>query len=304
PKDPPRILLVSAFFPLAKSKHPMSDYEAWLSGFLGAVTTDVYFFCSPDLAPLIERLRGDLPVIINTTFNTPFDVPPLKGLEARYEEMHAWDPESDIHGSELYAVWNAKAYFLEEGMLNAGERKGEVYDYAFWNDAGSLREARPYRAWPDPLRVDQVFAEGAKKSGTSSDELVFFPVWNPPREEYGGWKEEDGPLDAVDSFSEGSFFGGHPGAVAQYRKLFFAYHDMWLKQDKFVGKDQNVINALMMLFPEHFIGVWLYDQKAPAGSGVPSNTSTPLGECGSTWWYYQWWLASAEEQEAKTEEWL
>ncbi len=40
----PQVLIVSAFFPLAKSKHPMSDYEAWLTHFLTPIASDIYKF--------------------------------------------------------------------------------------------------------------------------------------------------------------------------------------------------------------------------------------------------------------------
>jgi len=78
---PPPILLVSAFFPLSNSKHPLSDYKSWLSRFLAPITTPIYFFTTPEFAPLIQSLRGPgLPIAINTTFSSPFDIPRLKTL--------------------------------------------------------------------------------------------------------------------------------------------------------------------------------------------------------------------------------
>jgi hypothetical protein len=201
-KGQPQILLVSAFFPLAKSKHPMSDYETWLGNFLSHVTTDVYFFCPPDIAPLVRRLRGGLPLTLNTSFSSPFEVPPMRGLEKRYEEMHRWDREKDMHGPELYAVWNAKAYFLDEGMRNMAAQRGRPYDYAFWNDAGSMRNWQ-YRAWPDSARIAELFTQGALATGSPEDDIIFIPVWNPPGREFETWKEEAGPLDPTESFSEG-----------------------------------------------------------------------------------------------------
>lgn len=72
----------------------------------------------------------------------------------------------------------------------------------------------------------------------------------------------------------------------------------------FVGKDQTLINALIFLFPSRFATVWLFDQEASAHKGVPDNSETPLGTCGSSWFYYQWWLASAEEQEKTAGIWM
>ncbi|KAI0061854.1 hypothetical protein BV25DRAFT_1804834 [Artomyces pyxidatus] len=293
----PRILLVSAFFPLPKSKHSLSDYHAWLTRFLAPVTTHLYFFCPPNLAPLVRELRGDLPMTLNTSFTSPFDIPPLRGLEPRYEEMHGWDRESKLHSPELYAVWNCKAFFLDEGVRSA--RAGGVeYHYAFWSDAGSMRDDHTYRDWPGARRVQQVFEEGERLSGTPRDQLIFFPVWGLPSSNFSSWTEPAGPVD--EDISEGSFFGGTPDAIAAYRRLFYTYHDLYLERSLFVGKDQTLINALFLLHPAHFFSVWFYDRAAP---GVDAHASSPLGSCGGTWWYYQWWIADQDERERMADIW-
>ncbi|KAA1475363.1 hypothetical protein DENSPDRAFT_860780 [Dentipellis sp. KUC8613] len=299
----PRVLIVSAFFPLSKSKHSMSEYEAWLTRFLSPITTDIYMFAPPTLAPMIRALRGDLPLTLNTTFASPFDIPPLQGRAAAYRLMHAWDPEQDIHSPELYAVWTAKPYFLDEGLANA-QAAGQQYDYAFWNDAGSFREEHTYVGWPDGRRVDQVFRQAARLSGTPQDEIVFFPLWWAPERhsEERWWVEARGPIDMT--FAEGSFFGGMPRAVRTYRHTYFTYHDYYLANSLFVGKDQNLINALTFLFPSHFAAVWIYDTKARAHRGVPDDAETQLGSCGSSWYYYQWWFAEEQERERMADVWM
>ncbi|KAI0311726.1 hypothetical protein OF83DRAFT_1177296 [Amylostereum chailletii] len=296
---PPRILLVSAFFPLAKSKHTMDDYASWMEHFLSRITTDVYMFCSPDVAPLITRLRGDFPITLNTTYATPFDIPPLAGREARYEQMHTWDREAFRHSPALYAVWNAKPFFLAEGVRNARA----AYDFAFWSDAGSLRGDHPYRAWPDPRRVQAVFEE-AEQESAAPDNLIFIPIANVPSTKYMYWTENMGPADASVDVSEGSFFGGKPAAVENYRHLYYAYHDVYLSRSVFVGKDQTLINQLLLLFPAHFFTVWLRDPAAPAARTVPWGTSSPLGACGDHWWFYQWWLAAEADRERMADVWF
>jgi hypothetical protein len=203
---PPTILLVSAFFPLSKSKHSISDYKAWLSRFLQPITTPIYFFTTPDMAPLIQSLRGDLPITINTTYLSPFDIPPLKDSPAtdegydirdKYQQMWSWDREKRRHNPELYAIWTAKPYFLDEGLRNSDI----AYDYAFWTDAGSFRDPHSYTLWPDPKRVREVWGEGSKGSGTREEDLLFFPMWGPPHPSMQYWSEGMGPID--NEFSEG-----------------------------------------------------------------------------------------------------
>jgi len=130
------------------------------------------------------ELRGDLPITLNTSFTSPFDIPPLRGLKEAYFRQHELDREHDIHSPELYAVWTSKAYILAEGLANA-RAKGKKYDYAFWSDAGSLRDDHTCRQWPNPHRIDAIFKQGAILSGTPADELIFSPVWGLPKSSMG-----------------------------------------------------------------------------------------------------------------------
>ncbi len=63
---------------------------------------------SPPCAPCAEHA----PLTLNTSFSSPFDVPPLRGREEQYDAMHAKDREGFRHTPALYAVWNAKPWLL------------------------------------------------------------------------------------------------------------------------------------------------------------------------------------------------
>lgn len=247
PQPASEILLVSAFYPLAKSKHTSADYDSWLKGFLSTVETHVYFFTSPDMEPAIRALRGDLPITMNTTFDSAFSIPPLTGLEGRYEKMHEMDPEKDIHNHHLYAVWSSKAYFLDEGIKNS-LAAGQHYDYAFWNDAGSFRDGQDFLTWPDGVRISEIFEEGNWLTGTPKEDLFFQPVWDGPGKKLKNWKESDGPVEAGNSNSEGklithvlrsrishlflgSFFGGSPKAIQWWSQTFYAYVHLDIRID-------------------------------------------------------------------------
>jgi hypothetical protein len=192
-----RILVVSALFPLAKSKHSKRNYRNWLTHFLEPISTDVYFFTTPELEPIVRSVRGNLPITINTSFSSPFDIPPLMDRHDDYVEMRARDRERFRHSPELYAIWNGKPYYLDEAVKNSPVK----YDYAFWSDAGSFREKHTYTKWPDAGRIDQVWEEGSRLSGTKKEDLLFFPMWAPPHPTMKLWKENMGPVD--NEFIEG-----------------------------------------------------------------------------------------------------
>jgi hypothetical protein len=189
-----QILLVSAFFPLSKSKHSLEDYAGWLSMFLKPVKTHVYFFTCPEMERKVREIRGDLPITINTSFTTPFDVPPLYGLRDDYELMHEIDREKSRHSAELYAVWNAKPYFLDQAVKNL-QKDGRMYEYAFWNDAGSFRDNQIYGDWPDSRRVEEIWRAGSASTRTAKEDLIFYPIVNIPPTYLRHWVESNGPID-------------------------------------------------------------------------------------------------------------
>lgn len=204
PPDDSQILLVSAFFPLAKAKHTQKEYAEWMELYLTKITTHVYFFAPPEMEDTILELRGHLPMTLNTSFASPFDIPPLKGLQGRYDDMNKVDPERAYHSPELYAVWSSKTYFLREALLNM-QSAGMNIGYAFWNDAGSFRDQQDFNRWPAHERIEQIFTIGANLSDTSKDELFFMPMWGLPKDPLRNWTPLEGPKEYETSISEGQF---------------------------------------------------------------------------------------------------
>ena len=105
-----------------------------------------------------------------------------------------------------------------------------------------------------------------------------------------------------------TFFGGPPKAIDWYTRTFYAYHDKFLSLCVFVGKDQATANALLVLFPDHFITVWYNDPKAPAhlqlNRSATSVRKSFLGQCNSERSYYQFWLADEETKEKMRDMWI
>lgn len=138
---------------------------------------------------------------IDTTYGSPLLVPPLLPYREKYTQMHDWDREKERHSPELYAVWNAKPWFLDSAVRNSAEK----YDYAFWVDAGSFRSEHAYRRWPDARRVEQVWDEAyrmSRKEGLrGKEDLMFIPAFKLPGKAEMTWSKQQGPVDI--DFSEG-----------------------------------------------------------------------------------------------------
>ncbi len=294
------ILLVTAFFPIRGSKHSDGRYRSWMKNFLSTVETPVYFFTMNSRVPEILRLRGPLPIIFNTSYASPFDIPPLRGLSEVYQAQAKIDPENrgfwgDRHPAELYAVWNAKPYFLHEGLLNANSMSAydEKFSYAFWIDVGSFREPHSFRTWPGRERLDSIFDNGQKNAAPTPRLFIPFYAALPPS--LSKWTTSDGPFEVPNSpsFSIGSFFGGDQLSIAWYRQEFYRQHGNYVHSSLqgqhryFVGKDQPLINALMLRFPQRFV---------TSSFSMASRGQSERQICGDPWYYFLFMLARDSER--------
>jgi len=99
-----RTLLVSAYFPLSKSKHSGREYQRWLTNFLANIRSDVFMFTTPKMVGTLQAVRGSLPLQLNTTFSHPSDAPVFDGLRESFRAQWKIDPEQSIHNPELYMV--------------------------------------------------------------------------------------------------------------------------------------------------------------------------------------------------------
>ena len=216
----PRVLLVTAFFQLPESK-PIKD--KWLQHFLGQVTNDIYIFTTPNLESQILQLRksisNNLKITIDTSYPTPFDIPPLKGKEDAYTMMKKKDRQkSKSHTPELFALRNSKPFFLHTALhkTQVNTTTKVTYDYVFWNDVANFHEEHQYRDWPSPSRVQEVWEEGSRLTGTKTDELMFIPMWGLPHPSFVFWNENMGPID--NDFSQGMLY---PSSSSSFPTFFF-----------------------------------------------------------------------------------
>jgi len=199
------VLLVSAFFPLNHTRHPDQEYARWIANFLRTVQTPIYFFTSPEILPLVRKQRGSSPIIINSSYANPFDVPPVQGLYDEYYKMHRQNKDHRAEEPGLYALRTAKPWFLTEAVKNyeRGLPSGsKSIEYAFWVDIGSFQDGLKVYDWPNVERVKEVFREGAEAARGNEDELVFFPMNDVPNLTMQWWKEDMGPFYTV--FAQGS----------------------------------------------------------------------------------------------------
>ena len=87
---------------------------------------------------------------------------------------------------------------------------------------------------------------------------------------------------------------------------FYSYHDHFLQLGLFAGREDSILNSILLLYPTRFITVWPRDPTSLARKGQPPSILTygSLGVCGLEEYYYQWWLSDSETRDKMRSQWM
>ena len=127
--------IVTAYYPLAKSKHGTAKYKTWYTNFFHTVTAPVICFCAPEMEAEFRSLAGKNVRLVVREFSS-FPMMSAEKME-KWRAWHLTDPEAHIHSPELYAVWASKSDFILEAMGLHDMAPAKIY---VWCDIGCFRE--------------------------------------------------------------------------------------------------------------------------------------------------------------------
>jgi hypothetical protein len=225
--------VVTAFYPLDKSKHGVAKYHEWLRLFC-AIPCQLVVFTDAESAPLIRAARGDRQTVIH---ESPFDSwkmtsPTMMALWAR---QHRLDPEQDIHSPELYAVWALK----QEAVMIAIAENHFHSRWFIWCDIGIQREPtlQPwYSDFPNTAACERLIAPGR---------MVFLEVSRIPDSIVSAWKKGsyNGPAPHVTL--GGGCIAGDADAWAEFSRIYVMLLPEWDRVSRFCGKDQLVFFRML-----------------------------------------------------------
>lgn len=265
------ISIVTAYYRLhdakGRFKHSTEEYNEWLKASVGSFNVTIFLFTSPDLEGFFTELRSPnlLPLHIITTFPTVWDNPFASRVRDDYENaQQAMDPEKSFQTPEMYALWNSKSWLLNYTAHNFNHRSSVL----FWVDAGAVRIGSHYHNWPYVPRVAEIFKG-------SEDKIIIEAVFRFPSR-LKSWNVSDGPV-TVDILA-GGFFGGSPASISKWTSTYQLFHDRYLADGFFVGKDQSVMIAVALSAPHMF-------------RFIPEC----FGSCSVSWFLFLSYFSSPEE---------
>ena len=262
--------IVTAYFPLTRAKHSQSHYLSWLENLLSFCQSPMVIFTTADFHPILYRLRrnGSLPAFFIVNYKSPLQMPPIEPLVATFERQHQTDPERAYHSVELYAVWCAKSFMLNRSAeLNPFRTK-----YFLYVDAGAFRSSNyRFKKWPDRGAMRTILGDNRILLGMIAPlPLRFCPL---------RYKLSEGPINL--NMVEGGIIGGSAGIIHWWTSVFYGTIDNFRSRNFFIGKDQTIMNALVLAHAQHIRMLLSF-----------------RASCGDVWFAFAPLLADVDEKRA------
>jgi hypothetical protein len=229
------VTVVSAMYDI-KSKRSFSHYLEWSKYFLQNTTCNMMIFTDEKSASHLKQYardkRENIKIVIFPLEETHY----YKLLDQKeWQYQHAIDPENSYHTIPLYILWNEKTKFV----LRAIEENPFGSEKFLWCDIGFFRTeefAKECRGFPFAAKIphDKMLVLGIEPFQCYDSLTTFMTRSQPPNRLVG------------------NCFGS---GVEVWKKWDRYYDDMitlFRKEDKFIGKDQNIMACVYLLHSDLF----------------------------------------------------
>ena len=241
-KEVSRCTIVTCYYK-SPSKHSLNSYQEWMTNFLTTVDNEMIIFCDIESFDYISALRKPFEE------STHIYVYPLEDMYCAYPQyMKYWekdlerDIEKHIHNKNLYMIWNEKSMFIHRAMsINPFET-----DFFMWCDIGCFRYPEELSLFKDGWPSDTFLRTACK------DKMYFLNIT--PFESEDFVKKENGLTRSFEYVTRigATMFLGHKDIFETWIETFYKYMNLYMMNNYFTGKDQNIIATIYALHPELF----------------------------------------------------
>jgi hypothetical protein len=145
------------------------------------------------------------------------------------------DPEQ-YHSPELYLIWAEKAHFVKRAI----EINPFQSNYFLWVDIGCFRTPSPIK-WPNPDRIREM----------DRSKVLVLKV-TPFTEEELQCTRETLPSFLTTNRLGATIFGGGKEVLLRYHELYYEMVEYFISTNRFIGKDQSILNSVYLLNPHVF----------------------------------------------------
>jgi hypothetical protein len=227
--------VVTAFYPLKKSKHDIGKYRAWIQNFckipctMVIFTTEVYAL---EMYQWRKEYLDQTKIIVR-----PFDTFAMScpSMMAFWEKQWEKDPEKDIHSPELYAVWAMKQELVRI-IVNMNPFQSMWF---VWCDMGIQRYSAMQQFYNTfPSDVGSLCKPGR---------MTFLEINKIPDTYFNDWKESKPMMYPVPGVTlGGGCIAGDADAWKEFGDAYISMLQEFAVRDWFAGKDQIVFFTILM----------------------------------------------------------
>lgn len=226
--------IVSAYFKLPISKTTHDNYVLWMKNML-LIDNPMVIFCDKESEEMILFFRKEKiekTKLIITSFSEFYC---FKYIE-HFNKHCKKDEEVKLgHNVNLYMIWNEKTNFLKRAI----EYNFFHSEYFLWVDIGCFREPNPryFGVWPNPDKILTL----------DKNKVLMLLVKPFEKTELLCRKKEELP-DFQFTYRIGApIFGGGKDILLKWHELYYEMLEYFIHIDRFIGKDQNIMNSLVLI---------------------------------------------------------
>ena len=235
------ITLVTTLYKIKDRRHKFEEYLKWVENLL-RINKPIIFFIQPGLLEIIKEKRPKIyenkTIWIERNFS---DLYAYKNYLQQFKDTYIIDKAKYKHSIGLYIIWSEKVNFLKEAI----EHNYFKSKYFFWVDAGLFRNDEEIESyiynWPSIEKLEKdprVTLNGIRKiTKEELDKLMNFD--NITHDKYMN-----------DVNVAGGFFGGRFDYLIEFRKFYYEVLELFYKNNKYIGTDQNLFAIVGKLHPE------------------------------------------------------
>ena len=232
------ITLVTALFKI-KSKIEFHKYLNWVENLL-LLNRSIVFFIDKEISLIVKNKRPSIyenkTIWIETSLS---DFYSYKKFILYFIKSYEMDIENSYHTISLYLIWAEKCNFLKKAIYH--NYFGSKCFY--WIDAGYFRdkEDKYINGWPSIKKCDEdprVLINGIRQ--LSNIEIEGLKNFN---------------ISIYQDFINknnvgGGLFGGKPEYLLRFIYLYYKAIKIFIKNNFFIGKDQNLFAYISYLNPK------------------------------------------------------
>lgn len=230
--------IVTGYFQLKFSKSPDEKYKEWMKNML-AINNPMVIFCDEESEPIIRNMRisnKDFTVIIVTKYDEFYSYQYIN----HFYENYRIDTERNIgHNPFLYMIWAEKTNFLKRAIeLNPFQS-----DYFLWVDIGCFRKQNTeYLNWPNPYKI----------ANLDKSKILLLSVVPFTPAELSTTSLSNLPSFQFVNRIGATMFGGGIDALLNWHKLYYNMLEFFIMTNRFIGKDQSIMNSVYLLNRDMF----------------------------------------------------